>query len=154
MEEELISGEGYEDYVRKALRLKENDVKMYSPLVYAYIGDAVYELIIRAIVVNRGNCPVNRMHRASSSLVKASAQAELVQLILEELTEEEKAVYRRGRNTNSATTAKNATIKDYRMATGFEALMGYLYLNGERERLIELVALALEKKGEFEANEI
>ncbi len=154
MEEELTEDRRYEDYVREALRLKENDVRMYSPLVYAYIGDAVYGLVIRTIVVNRGNCPVNKMHRASSGLVKASAQAELMQLIMEELTEEEMAIYRRGRNANSATTAKNATIRDYRVATGFEALMGYLYLNGEKERLIELAAMALEKKGEFEINEV
>lgn len=153
MEEELTGGR-YEDYVREALRLKDCGGKMYSPLVYAYIGDAVYEVIIRTIVVNRGNCPVNKMHRASSGLVKASAQAELIQLIMEELTEEEQSIYRRGRNAHSATMAKNATVKDYRAATGFEALIGYLYLNGRKERLIELVAAALMRKGELESDEI
>lgn len=147
--EEKLKDMDFEAYVKEALDLKDSDAGMYSPLVLAYIGDAVYELIIRTIVVNRGNCPVNQMHRKSSSLVKAGAQAELIHLIMDELTEKEKAVYKRGRNAKSATSAKNATIQDYRTATGFEALVGYLYLNGERERLIALVASALEKEGEL-----
>lgn len=147
--EEKLKDMDFEAYVKEALDLKDSDAGMYSPLVLAYIGDAVYELIIRTIVVNRGNCPVNQMHRKSSSLVKAGAQAEMIHLIMDELTEKEKAVYKRGRNAKSATSAKNATIQDYRTATGFEALVGYLYLNGERERLIALVASALEKEGEL-----
>ena len=147
--EEKLSINDFEAYVKEAFDLKPNDAGMYSPLVLAYIGDAVYELIIRTIIVNRGNCPVNQMHRKSSSLVKAGAQAEMIHLIMDELTDKEHAAYKRGRNAKSATAAKNATIQDYRTATGFEALVGYLYLNGEKERLIELVALALEKKGEL-----
>lgn len=147
--EEKLSVDDFEAYVKETFDLKANDAGMYSPLVLAYIGDAVYELIIRTIIVNRGNCPVNQMHKKSSSLVKAGAQAEMIHLIMDELTEKEHAVYKRGRNAKSATAAKNATIQDYRTATGFEALVGYLYLNGEKERLIELVALALEKKGEL-----
>lgn len=149
MEEKLMRNE-FEQYVIEALQLKPTtNVGMYSPLVLAYIGDAVYELIIRTMIVNRGNCPVNQMHKKSSSLVKAAAQAELIHLIMEDLTEQEQSVYKRGRNAKSATAAKNASIQDYRTATGFEALVGYLYLNGEKERLIELVCLALEKKGEL-----
>lgn len=147
--EERLELEAFESYVKERLELKQSDAGMYSPLVLAYIGDAVYELIVRTMIVNHGNCPVNRMHKRSSSLVKAAAQAELIHLILEELTEKEAAVYKRGRNAKSATAAKNATIQDYRTATGFEALVGYLYLNGEKERLIELVSLALERKGEL-----
>ena len=151
MEEKLVGStlEQFEAYVKDMLFLKKADANMYSPLVLAYIGDAVYELIIRTIIVNHGNCPVNRMHKESSSRVKASAQAEMVHLIMEELTERERAIYKRGRNAKSATAAKNATITDYRTATGFEALVGYLYLNGEKERLIELVGHALQKKGIF-----
>ncbi len=147
--EEKLSVNDFEAYVKEAFDLKANDAGMYSPLVLAYIGDAVYELIIRTIIVNRGNCPVNQMHKKSSSLVKAGAQAEMIHLIMDELTDKEQAVYKRGRNAKSATAAKNATIQDYRTATGFEALVGFLYLNGEKERLIELAALALEKKGEL-----
>lgn len=154
MEEKLMRDE-FEQYAAEALQLKPvKHAGMYSPLVLAYIGDAVYELIVRTIVVNHGNCPVNQMHKKSSSLVKASAQAEMIHLIMEELTPEEKAIYKRGRNAKSATAAKNATIQDYRTATGFEAVAGYLYLNGEKERLIKLVSLALERKGELKRDEI
>lgn len=122
MEESLISR------CKELLMLEERDPNGYSPLVLAYLGDAVYELVIRTRVVNRGNTQVNKMHRMTAGLVKAEAQAKMYMLLEEELTEEEQAVYRRGRNAKSATMAKHATMRDYRMATGFEALMGWLYL--------------------------
>lgn len=143
MEESLISR------CKELLMLEERDPNGYSPLVLAYLGDAVYELVIRTRVVNRGNTQVNKMHRMTSGLVKAEAQAKMYMLLEEELTEEEQAVYRRGRNAKSATMAKHATMRDYRMATGFEALMGWLYLNGRLERLTELVSLGLKKMGEL-----
>ena len=134
MEESLISR------CKELLMLEERDPNGYSPLVLAYLGDAVYELVIRTRVVNRGNTQVNKMHRMTAGLVKAEAQAKMYMLLEEELTEEEQAVYRRGRNAKSATMAKHATMRDYRMATGFEALMGWLYLNGR---------LGLKKMGEL-----
>ena len=143
MEESLISR------CKELLMLEERDPNGYSPLVLAYLGDAVYELVIRTRVVNRGNTQVNKMHRMTAGLVKAEAQAKMYMLLEEELTEEEQAVYRRGRNAKSATMAKHATMRDYRMATGFEALMGWLYLNGRLERLTELVILGLKKMGEL-----
>lgn len=143
MEESLISR------CKELLMLEERDPNGYSPLVLAYLGDAVYELVIRTRVVNRGNTQVNKMHRMTAGLVKAEAQAKMYMLLEEELTEEEQAVYRRGRNAKSATMAKHATMRDYRMATGFEALMGWLYLNGRLERLTELVGLGLKKMGEL-----
>ena len=143
MEESLISR------CKELLMLEERDPNGYSPLVLAYLGDAVYELVIRTRVVNRGNTQVNKMHRMTAGLVKAEAQAKMYMLLEEELTEEEQAVYRRGRNAKSATMAKHATMRDYRMATGFEALMGWLYLNGRLERLTELVSLGLRKMGEL-----
>lgn len=143
MEESLIS------HCKELLMLEERDPNGYSPLVLAYLGDAVYELVIRTRVVNRGNTQVNKMHRMTAGLVKAEAQAKMYMLLEEELTEEEQAVYRRGRNAKSATMAKHATMRDYRMATGFEALMGWLYLNGRLERLTELVSLGLKKMGEL-----
>lgn len=118
---------------------------MYSPLVLAYLGDGVYELIIRSKVVNMGNMQVNKMHKKSASLVKAQTQAAMIRFLEPELSEEEKTVVRRGRNAKSATMAKNATMADYRLATGFEALVGYLYLSGQFERLIVLVGRGLEK---------
>ena len=143
MEESLISR------CKELLMLEERDPNGYSPLVLAYLGDAVYELVIRTRVVNRGNTQVNKMHRMTAGLVKAEAQAKMYMLLEEELTEEEQAVYRRGRNAKSATMAKHATMRDYRMATSFEALMGWLYLNGRLERLTELGSLGLKKMGEL-----
>lgn len=134
---------------RELLMLEERDPNGYSPLVLAYMGDAIYELVIRTKVVNRGNTQVNKLHKRTAGLVKAQTQANLYMLLEEELTEEELAVYKRGRNAKSATMAKNATMKDYRMATGFEALMGWLYLSGRLERLTELVSYGLKKMGEL-----
>ncbi len=138
-----------EEALNKALDLQDVDVRSYSPLVLAYIGDAVYELLIRTKVINHGSMQVNKMHKKSSSLVKAETQATLIKVLQEELTEEELAVYKRGRNAKSATTAKHAAMIDYRMATGFEALIGYLYLTGSYERLLMLVHDGLEKIGEL-----
>lgn len=128
--------------------LPEVDIKTYSPLTLAYIGDGIYELIIRTILVRRGNNQANKLHRMASSLVKASAQSAMIEVLKEELTEEELAVFKRGRNAHSGTMAKHATMSDYRRATGFEALMGYLYLKKDWERMVYLVKQGLEK-GEF-----
>lgn len=137
---------------KKALKLKEVEAREYSPLALAYLGDAVYELAIRTFVMNHGNTQVNKMHKRTAGLVKAEAQANFYKVLEEELTEEEKAVYRRGRNAKSVTMAKHATMKDYRMATGFEALMGYLYLTEQMERMAELLGHGLTKLGEIEAD--
>ena len=125
--------------LKELFHLEDQDLRSYSPLTLAYIGDAVYELIIRTILVKKGNCPVNRLHKKASSLVKAGAQSAIMEVIEEELTPEELSVYRRGRNAHSPTMAKHATMADYRRATGFEALMGYLYLKEDYTRMIELV---------------
>ena len=114
--------------------------EQYSALGLAYIGDCVYDLIIRTIVIDLGNGKVKNFHRITSSIVKATSQAKLMKVIMEE-----EAVYRHGRNTKSATSAKNASIVDYRVATGFEALIGYLYLKHEMPRALELVKKGLEK---------
>ena len=116
--------------------LKEQDARQYSPLTLAYIGDAVYEMIVRTILVERGNAPVNVLHKHASKLVKAEAQADSYHRIKEMLSEEEMSVFRRGRNAKSYTSAKNATIGDYRVATGFEALFGFWYLTGQTERML------------------
>lgn len=137
-------------FFKDAFHLKEVEPNGYSPLVLAYLGDAVYEIMIRTKVVNDGNMQVNKLHKRSAGLVKAETQARLIMALDEALTEEERAVYKRGRNAKSATMAKNATMKDYRMATGFEALVGYLYLSERYERLSELLALGLTKIGELE----
>lgn len=137
---------------KEALKLKEVEAREYSPLALAYLGDAVYELAIRTFVMNHGNTQVNKMHKRTAGLVKAEAQANFYKVLEEELSDEEKAVYRRGRNAKSVTMAKHATMKDYRMATGFEALMGYLYLTEQMERMAELLGHGLLKLGEIEAD--
>mgnify|MGYP001131975629 CR=1 FL=1 len=115
--------------------IKPNEV---SSLALAYIGDAIYEIFVRTMVLSKGNAPVNKLHKQSKEYVNAKGQAELYQVIAEYLTEEEKAVFRRGRNAKSYTTPKNMDIADYRCATGLEALFGYLYLKGDMQRALEL----------------
>ena len=129
--------------LKELFHLEDQDLRSYSPLTLAYIGDGVYELIIRTILVKKGNCPVNRLHKKASSLVKAGAQSAIMEVIEEELTPEELSVYRRGRNAHSPTMAKHATMADYRRATGFEALMGYLYLKEDYTRMRTLVRMGI-----------
>ena len=129
--------------LKELFHLEDQDLRSYSPLTLAYIGDGVYELIIRTILVKKGNCPVNRLHKKASSLVKAGAQSAIMEVIEEELTPEELSVYRRGRNAHSPTMAKHATMADYCRATGFEALMGYLYLKEDYTRMLTLVRMGI-----------
>lgn len=129
--------------LKELFHLEDQDLRSYSPLTLAYTGDGVYELIIRTILVKKGNCPVNRLHKKASSLVKAGAQSAIMEVIEEELTPEELSVYRRGRNAHSPTMAKHATMADYRRATGFEALMGYLYLKEDYTRMLTLVRMGI-----------
>lgn len=135
---------GFEHYIQKIPGMSEIDAKECSPLVLAYIGDCVFDLIIKTMVAGRGNRPVHKLHEETSRYVQASAQSFMMRSMQEHLTEEEHAIYRRGRNSRTVSPAKNQSITDYRRATGFEALIGYLYLRREYERLTELVALGLE----------
>ena len=123
--------------IKEAFACEGQDVRAYSPLTLAYIGDGIYELVIRSVVVERANRSANDLHKKTTRYVKAPAQSAMIEALLPELTEEEEAVYRRGRNAKSYTTAKNASVADYRRATGFEALMGYLYLTGQIDRLLQ-----------------
>lgn len=117
----------------------------FSPLALAYIGDGVYELFVRTKVIEKHeNMPANKLHKKTVQYVKAHAQANSIDAMLPHLTEDETAVYKRGRNAKSNTTPKNADMADYRKATGFEALIGFLYLSGENERLHELMNIAYE----------
>jgi len=96
-------------------------------------------VVIRTITLSKGNRPVEKVHKEAIAYVNAKAQADAADIILPMLSEEETDIYKRGRNAKSATKAKNASIGDYRKATGFEALMGYLYLMGETDRMLELI---------------
>ena len=125
------------------------DIRTYSPLTLAYIGDGIFDLVIRSIVVGRGNTRANELHHRTSHIVKAHTQAEMAEKLLPVLTETENDIYRRGRNAKSPTMAKNATMSDYRKATGFEALMGYLYLTDQFERIVFLVKEGLAAIGEI-----
>ena len=118
------------------------DPTQYSPLVLAYLGDAVYTLIVRSRQVFRENKQVDKLNREHIQYVQAAGQAELMRKIEGSLTAEEHAVYKRGRNTSSHSTPKNQSVGDYRIATGFEALLGWLYLRGETGRITELLELA------------
>ena len=118
-------------------------IRTYSPLTLAYIGDAVFDLVIRTVVVERGNTSANKLHQKTVTYVNARVQARMIEALMDELTEEEQMIYKRGRNAKSYTTAKNATVIEYRKATGFEALCGYLYLTGKQERMLSLIKKAI-----------
>ncbi|MEF9840426.1 MAG: ribonuclease III domain-containing protein [Lachnospiraceae bacterium] len=141
MEESV--GKDLESYMHEVFHMQEVDIMTYSPLTLAYIGDSIFDLIIKNIVINQGNKQVQKFHKETSSLVNASSQSLMMRCIQEELTEEEIKIYKRGRNAKSVSPAKNQSITDYRRATGFEALMGYLYLKKEWKRMIDLVELGL-----------
>ena len=131
--------------IKETFAIAGVDIRKYSPLTLAYIGDGIFDVVIRSIVVGRGNTPVNQLHHKTSHIVKAHSQAMMAEVLLDEMTDTEKDIYRRGRNAKSHTMAKNATVMDYRSATGFEALMGYLYLTDEMDRILELISIALER---------
>lgn len=133
------------DEIKNKFNCGKVDIRTYSPLTLAYIGDAIYDLIIRTVVVERANRSAKNLHKTAIRYVNARIQAQMIEALEEELSDEEAAVYHRGRNAKSYTTAKNASVAEYRMATGLEALFGYLYLNGETDRLLTLVRLAFEK---------
>ena len=121
------------------------DLRNYSPLTLAFLGDCVFDLIVRTVIVERGNRAPESLHKKKSAVVKAQTQAKMAESILELLTEEEITVYKRGRNAKSYSVAKNASVSDYRKATGFEALLGYLYLQDKEDRIIELVKASLKQ---------
>lgn len=137
-------------YLKEAFSLPEQDIRSFSPLTLAYIGDGVYELVIRTVLVQRGNRKASRLHEEASRLVKASAQSEILRRIEPHLTEEELSVYKRGRNAHSPTMAKHASMSDYRRATGFEALIGYLYLKEDLRRIVDLVSLGISTGDKYE----
>ncbi|MEN6326066.1 MAG: ribonuclease III domain-containing protein [Syntrophomonas sp.] len=117
-------------------------LREYPAVVLAYIGDAVFELLVRNHIVASGKRKVKDIHLDTVGLVKAESQARVIRQIFEELSEEEQDIVKRGRNAKS-TPPKNADIGDYHMSTGFEALLGYLYLKGDEDRLLYLVNKAL-----------
>ena len=121
-----------------------NDAKLLSPLVWAYVGDSVYELFVRTKLTNKSNAKPHKLHIESIKYVKAKAQADILKRIQDNLTEDEKDIVRRGRNTENHHVAKNSNVADYSQSTGFEALIGYLYLTKQDERLEEVLNMCID----------
>ncbi|MBF4695868.1 Mini-ribonuclease 3 [Fusibacter ferrireducens] len=124
--------------------LKQMDVQMLNPLKLAYLGDAVYEAYIRTYIISKYTMTPNEMSKLAVKYVKASAQAKIVLFLQDELSEAEWTIVKRGRNQKSGSVPKNAILSDYKYATGFEALIGYLYLTGEKTRIYQIIGRAIE----------
>ncbi len=133
------------DAIKEDFALTGDDPGQYSPLSLAFIGDSVYGAVIKTVVVLEGNCPANTLDHKAVRYIKAVSQAKVADEMLanDTFSEEESKIYRRGRNAKSPTTAKNAPVGDYRKATGFEAVIGYLYLQGKMDRVLELIKEAV-----------
>ena len=121
-----------------------NDAKLLSPLVWAYVGDSVYELFGRTKLVNKSNAKPHKLHIESIKYVKAKAQADILKKIQDSLSDDEKDIVRRGRNTENHHVAKNSNVADYSQSTGFEALIGYLYLTKQDDRLEEILNMCID----------
>ncbi|MGE5473843.1 MAG: Mini-ribonuclease 3 [Ignavibacteriales bacterium] len=132
--------------------IPKKNIQEMTPITLAYIGDAVFELFVRLYLIGEGDVKTSLLHKKSITFVKAQAQAEIVKAISDLLTEEERDIIRRGRNIKPASPPKNADIMDYRYATGFEALIGYLYLMEDNKRLLEILKLCIEAKGNKQQN--
>ena len=126
----------------------EIEVNMMSPLTWAYVGDAVYELYIRTHLANKTNLKPHKLHIEAIKYVKAQSQAQALKKIEVNLTEKEKEIVRRGRNTENHHVAKNASVQDYMYSTAFEALIGYLYLTNQEKRIKELVEMIIPTRPE------
>lgn len=137
-------------YFKDMFHIEHGDPELYSPLALAYIGDSVFDIMIRTMEVSQVNKQVNKYHKDVSKIVCAPAQAKMIMAMKENLTEEERNIYKRGRNANSYTKAKNATRTEYRKATGFEAVLGYLYLKEDFKRLTDVVKMGLDALQEKE----
>ena len=136
-----------EKAIKETFHTQDINADQYSPLTLAYMGDCAYEIVIRTLLVHKGNTHVDRLNKKASNLAKATTQSQMITAIQDSLTEEEVTIYKRGRNAKSYTSAKNASINDYRRATGFEALIGWLYLKGEFDRMTEIIRLGFEAIG-------
>ena len=143
---DIVTSMEMRDRIADALLLARPDPKQLSALALAYLGDTVYDLYVRTLLTFGTAGTVHTLHQKSTKLVCAKGQAEAFFCIQPMLDEEEAAVYRRGRNAHGATVPKNASVQEYRTATGFEALIGYLYCLGRDERIAELMRTALKKE--------
>ena len=137
-----MTGEFFEALLDE-IDINQEDIDLLSPLVLAYVGDSVYEVFVRTFLVSQGNAPVHKLHVRSTDYVKAKAQSDIIHRIMEFLTPDELDVVRRGRNAKSGTIPKNADLAEYKYATGFESLIGSLFLKRQFHRLLEILKLAV-----------
>ena len=135
-----------DQYFTAILGVEDSNPAEYSGLALAYIGDSVFDLLVKTVLVSKDNKQAFKYHKEAIHIVNAESQAGYIDLLEEKLTEQEMTIYKRGRNTKTHSKAKNASVGQYRKATGFEALIGYLYLNKEYDRLFELTRDCLESK--------
>ncbi|RCX18924.1 ribonuclease-3 family protein [Anaerobacterium chartisolvens] len=135
--------DGYFKGIFDKFNLNKKDPGQYNPLVLAYIGDAVYEVFIRTFLIHNGNSPVHKLHKQSIGFVKAKAQSDIIHLIWDNLDSEEQNIVRRGRNAKSGTIPKNADVTEYKYATGFEALVGFLFLKEDNARLMDILSMSV-----------
>ncbi|MBO4784305.1 MAG: ribonuclease III [Lachnospiraceae bacterium] len=131
--------------IKEQFDIKDTDINTYNPLTLAFIGDSVYETIVRTIAVSKGNKSVNALAKDKNKLVNAKTQSRIAEILTEYYTEEEADIYRRGKNAKTANHSKSAAYSEYHRATGLEAVFGYLYLTGNLDRCLELLKTALEK---------
>lgn len=139
-----------DSYFSEILNTECKNPEEYSPLSLAYIGDSVFDLLVKTVLVEKNNKQTYKYHKEAINIVNAASQAKYMDVLIPILTERELYIYKRGRNAKTHSTAKNASVGDYRRATGFEALIGYLYLNREYERLFDIVGKCLKQKDEEE----
>ena len=141
--EEILKFKGLAEDIKNSFELEDTDLRTYNPLSLAFIGDSIYETIIRTLVVEKGNKSVNVMSKEKNTLVNATKQSEIGEFLKDYYTEEEAEMYRRGKNAKTANHSKSAAYSDYHKATGLEAVFGYLYLSGRIDRCIELLTIAI-----------
>ena len=133
------------DYLDTLFPHENRNYEQYGPGALAFLGDAVFTLVIRLLIVRKHDRQAYKLHNEASHLVRAGTQSRMIRALEPHLSEEEAAVCRRGRNSDPKNTAKNATRDEYLDATGFETLIGYLYLNGRKERMLDLIAMGLKE---------
>lgn len=122
---------------------EETDIRTYSPLALAYIGDSVFDICVRTYILKKANTTPNKLHNKSKSLVNATSQSKMYKYIIERVSEDEIAILKRGRNANTNSSAKNSSMIDYKNATGLETLFGYLYLTGNEKRILQIFEMCL-----------
>ena len=131
------------DKINSEFKLDKVDLRSYSPLALAFIGDSIFAAVVKTVIIERGNCQGSKLHQYSAHIVKAESQALMYDKWQDILSEDELSVMRRGHNAKSANSAKHASLKEYHKATGVEALIGYLFLKGDEDRICELIHMGI-----------